>query len=631
MLESIHTQEPLLINTIGHSVGLLLFAGLLVLLIRDGRKGPEPKRYLPAVAALVALGWNAGSLVVLASSNSSPMFADVIAALSFGVLSLLPALLLHLSLEGRSRSIWVCGYILSGTALVLHLAELFGQGERLHQAALWVIIVGFGPLTLIAMFAARRDTSPPRHAGPRILAGMCLFLLAISFVHFRQGRMSTAWTGEVALHHAGIPLALYVLLQDYRFLLVDAFLRFLASGLVASGIIVASVLLNARFAILGRAARSPFLEGVLIVGGGLLLVGLVWVRGRLQLLLTRVVFRRSDREPVIRQIRDAGSKAESEAAFLERAAAILAAFMRTPECEVSPLVASALDAMSLAEASPVTLQGASRSAFGAPLPKPHEVSIPLRFAKGDGAVILLGRREGGRRYLSEDFHELGRMAAVIVEQVERLRNSEIQRLVSQAELRALRSQINPHFLFNSLNTLYGTIPRDAGEARRMVLNLAEIFRYCLKPERNLIPLAEEVQIISAYLDIEKLRLGDKLHTTIDVDPAAGRAPIPILSIQPLIENAVKHGVATRGEGAVALRVRTHDDGVLVEVSDDGSGFAATRPHGGGLGLDNVRQRLRLCFGEKVRLEIDSNDSGTKVSFRIPAEAFAPPITEAVPA
>ncbi|HLI82340.1 MAG TPA: histidine kinase [Bryobacteraceae bacterium] len=617
MLESIHTQEPLLINTIGHSVGLLLFAGLLLLLIRDGRKAPGAKRYLPAVAALVALGWNAGSLVVLAYSSSFPRFADVVAAVSFGVLSLLPALLLHLSLEGRNQPIWICGYFLSGTAMLLHLAELFGSGERLHWAALWIIIAGFGPLTLIAMWAARRETTPSRRTGPRILAGMCLFLLAISFVHFRPGRMSAAWKGELALHHAGIPLALYVLLQDYRFLLADAFVRFLASGVVAAGIMLLGILLNARFAILERAARNPFWEGISIVGGGLVLVGLVWVRGRLQLLLTRVVFRRSDREPALRQIRQAGSKAESESAFLEKAAAILAAFMRTPEHQVLPMAANALEAMSLTEPAPVVQPPALRTR--------HEVWVPVRFAKGDGAVILLGRREGGRRYLSEDFQELGRMAAVIVEQVERLRNSEIQRLVSQAELRALQSQINPHFLFNSLNTLYGTIPREASEARRMVLNLAEIFRYCLKPERNLIPLADEVQIIRAYLEIEKLRLGDKLRATIDVDRNAEQILIPILSVQPLIENAVKHGVAARGEGAVALRARARPGGVAIEVSDDGCGFAAAKAGAsGGVGLDNVRQRLRLCFGEDTRLEIESNPGGTKVSFLIPGVAQAIP-------
>src|SRR5439155_13629021 len=132
------------------------------------------------------------------------------------------------------------------------------------------------------------------------------------------------------------------------------------------------------------------------------------------------------------------------------------------------------------------------------------ICLPLRFTKGDGALILLGRREGGRRYLSEDLQELARLAAVAAEQVERFRSSEVQRLVSQAELRALQSQINPHFLFNSLNTLYGCIPRDAPEARRMVLNLAELFRYFLQSNRTTIRLSEEMQIVRAYLQIEAL-------------------------------------------------------------------------------------------------------------------------------
>jgi two-component system, LytTR family, sensor kinase len=621
MLESVQTHEPLLVNAVGHSLGLLLFAGFLVLVLRNRRRGPGARRNLPAVAAALALAWNAGSLVVLASANTAPMLADIVAALSFSVLSLLPAVLLHLSLEGKSRPIWVCGYILSGTAVALHLVELGWPGERLHQDALWVIIAGFAPVTVVAMLRMRGDVAPPRHAGPRIAVGMCLFLLAISFIHFRAGRVSAAWSGELALHHAGIPLALYVLLQDYRFLLVDAFLRFLANGLVASSVIVAGLVLNARLGIFSRAGRDPFLEGVLLVAGCLVLVALVWVRAKLQLLLTRVVFGRSDREPAIRQIREAGSRAETEGAFLNKAAAIMARFMRTPVSEVLEVpAAEALLAREPALITPASAPGAalSMSQKGSW----HEVLVPVRFVKGDGALLLLGGREGGRRYLSEDLQELGRMAAVVVEQVERFRNSEVQRLVSQAELRALQSQINPHFLFNSLNTLYGSIPREAAEARRMVLNLAEIFRYCLKAEGTLIPLAEEVEIVRAYLEIEALRLGDKLRTTIDVDRNTERALIPILSIQPLIENAVKHGVAVRGEGAVRFRTRTSSQGVLVEVSDDGEGFQPGRrtDTGGGLGLDNVRQRLRLCFGEAAQLHIESTRQGTTVSFLIPASA-----------
>ena len=109
-----------------------------------------------------------------------------------------------------------------------------------------------------------------------------------------------------------------------------------------------------------------------------------------------------------------------------------------------------------------------------------------------------------------------RLGSVIVESVERFRSEELKRLATQAELRALQAQINPHFLFNAFNTLYGTIDRGSFEARRLVLNLTDIFRYFLQGDRSFIPLSEELRIIKAYLEIEALRLGDRLETELDV-------------------------------------------------------------------------------------------------------------------
>ena len=152
--------------------------------------------------------------------------------------------------------------------------------------------------------------------------------------------------------------------------------------------------------------------------------------------------------------------------------------------------------------------------------------VPLRFARGDVRFLLLGSRKGGRRYLSEDFAILGRLATTVIEHVEQFRTLQMQQLVSQAELRALQAQINPHFLFNSLNTLYGTIARDNGEARRLVLNLADVFRYFLQADKTYIRVAEELKIVRAYLEIEELRLGPKLRTEFVVDDAALTASIP---------------------------------------------------------------------------------------------------------
>jgi LytS/YehU family sensor histidine kinase len=232
--------------------------------------------------------------------------------------------------------------------------------------------------------------------------------------------------------------------------------------------------------------------------------------------------------------------------------------------------------------------------------------------------IALGRRTGGRRYLSEDLAALARAADAIAEQLDLRHESEMRRLVSQAELRALQSQIHPHFLFNALNALYGIIPREAKGARDTVLNLADIFRYFLDTRKTLVPLSEELHIVEAYLDIERLRLGDKLHTEIVVDPGAKDVPIPILSIQPIVENAVKHGVAPLSTGGtVAIEVQREMGGELVvTVSDTGRGFPDSEE--GGVGLDNVRRRLELTYGGAATLDIYSGSEGSTVRILIPA-------------
>jgi LytS/YehU family sensor histidine kinase len=204
------------------------------------------------------------------------------------------------------------------------------------------------------------------------------------------------------------------------------------------------------------------------------------------------------------------------------------------------------------------------------------------------------------------------------EALETLRDAELRRLVSEAELRALQAQIHPHFLFNAFNTLYGIIPKEAVGARRTVLNLSELFRYFLETNQTFVSIEKEVGIIQAYLEIEALRLGAKLSIDLAVDPAVLNAKIPLLSIEPLVENAVKHGVAAKASGGtVRVAVRREDKWVRVEVADTGGGFSGDGGRSGGVGLDNVRQRLRLCYGLEADLEIDSSPDGSSVRFVIP--------------
>jgi LytS/YehU family sensor histidine kinase len=251
-----------------------------------------------------------------------------------------------------------------------------------------------------------------------------------------------------------------------------------------------------------------------------------------------------------------------------------------------------------------------------------EAIVPVRLAQRDVRFLLLGRRRGGQPYLSEDLRSLNHLASIVAEEVDRFRTTEMQRLVAEAELRALHSQINPHFLFNALNTIYGIIPREAASARRTVLNLAEIFRYFLQSDKILIPLSEELKIVMAYLEIERLRLGPRMQTSIQIDKEAERVLIPVLSIQPLVENGIKHGLAKHSDEGW-LRVTAHlSDGMVHVVVEDARAkpvaeWADFHFEGSGIGLSNVSRRLQLCFGDDVGVKIQRTPYGARVDFSVP--------------
>jgi hypothetical protein len=395
---------------------------------------------------------------------------------------------------------------------------------------------------------------------------------------------------------------LFVLLQNYRFLLLDAFLRFVVNATLAAAAVLASLRI-VEWADSGALRMHPFDAGLLFAGGCLLLTLFVYVRNRIQSWLTSVVFLRSNVEGALEQLLKLVRAAQDESVYLPSAAEAIARFVRTSRLELT-------DHAPRGDGAPAWV---------------HAV-VPLRFSRGDARYLLLGPREGGRRYLSEDFAALMRLGAAVVEHVEQLRGIQMQGLVSQAELKALQAQINPHFFFNALNTLYGTIDRANGDARRLVLNLADVFRYLLRSDRTLIEIEEELRIVRAYLEIEQLRLGAKLRTEINVDAAALPAMIPLLSVQPLVENAVKHGVAPRtGAGFVRLKITAQPDMLSVTVSNSGecdsSALTSARADGG-IGLANVRRRLELCYGEESSFLAEVEDGVTTVGFLLPLKLVA---------
>jgi two-component system LytT family sensor kinase len=603
---------PLFINILGHAAGALIFAIFLTLLFSGRGWSGSRGRYLSGLAAALALAWNLGSLVVLAWPELPPRALDVMVAFSFSVLSLLPAVLLHVSLGDRRRWLVTAGYVLSTVAVVMHFWEIAGNGAALHQTALVVITVGF---LILAVVAAAGPAIYGRSSRFRVLASMCLALFAMSFIHFGSGHASQAWSSELVVHHAGIPLALFLLLQDYRFVLLDAFVRFLANALLAAILSAFIILAAFRLVLVERLSESALHEALLLMSVCFFFVLFAWLRSKVQRWLTQVVFRRGGVSALSTQVKDCPAFT-SEEQYLDWAAALMAAAVSTKSfAVVDPKAlgaASDLCIPALADSLPALRSSVEWSWT--------EAIVPVRLGPGDLKLILLGSRHGGQRYLSEDLDALSRTASQISERVEILRNQEMNRLVSQAELRALQSQINPHFLFNALNTLYGSIPREAGGARRMVLNLAEIFRYFLQSERTYVPLSQEMQIVRAYLEVEQLRLGTRLRVELNVDPAALDVPVPVLSVQPLVENAIKHGIAPSAQpGYVCVNVELRLNELRIAVENSGT-LKGHEESGTGVGLRNVRRRLEICYGSGANLELAFDTQKTRAYISIPMAA-----------
>jgi two-component system LytT family sensor kinase len=199
---------------------------------------------------------------------------------------------------------------------------------------------------------------------------------------------------------------------------------------------------------------------------------------------------------------------------------------------------------------------------------------------------------------------------------------EQQRLLMQARLDALSSQINPHFLFNTLNSVSSLIRTNPQQARVVVYQLSNILRRLLRKHDNFSTLRDELSFIDDYLSIEVVRFGDKLAFRKDVEPATLDMQLPSMLLQPLIENCIKHGLASKVEGgSITLRARRVEERLHLLIADDGVGIPEAEMatlFDRGIGVSNVNERLKVLFGADYRLWIDSKPGhGTRIEIEVP--------------
>jgi sensor histidine kinase YesM len=228
--------------------------------------------------------------------------------------------------------------------------------------------------------------------------------------------------------------------------------------------------------------------------------------------------------------------------------------------------------------------------------------------------LVLGPRSRGQSYRSEDLNFLDAIAAQFSGLLESFEARQARHLAVRSELKALRAQINPHFLFNALNTL-ADMAKDRPEAEQTILHLSKVFRYVLdSTRRETVPLREEIAFIRSYLEIEQARFEDKLRFEIDVPDALLDEPVPPMLLQPLVENAIKHGIAPKiGGGAIRISALRSEHGLRFTVSDDGVGFDPARAKMN-VGIANVRARVEALGGGWTLQS--APEQGTSISFEL---------------
>ncbi len=240
---------------------------------------------------------------------------------------------------------------------------------------------------------------------------------------------------------------------------------------------------------------------------------------------------------------------------------------------------------------------------------PRAWSTPWAFFASMGTLLYLG---------SLALHYV--LAALEQRRTSERTEQELRVLAREAELKALRAQLNPHFLFNSLNSISALTTLDPGRAREMCVLLSTFLRTSLRlGEQGSVPLAEELELARSYLAIEQIRFGSRLQVAWEVDEALKAVEVPTLLLQPLVENAIKHGIAQVPEGGL-LRIAVVPHGPYAEVTVENPVDAdAEPPVGLGLGLQQVKQRLQGCFGHHTYFQTRIHEGRHTVVFGIPRE------------
>jgi two-component system, LytTR family, sensor kinase len=593
-----------LVHLVGFVAGVVLYAMLATMTVRTDDR-------IPFATAVLGLVWNSVALVIYGLHDFDlpapiPHAWPWIVALAFSAVGFLPAVVVHSAVQSAGRRpgasfLIRAAYAVSGTAAIIQVIDA-GRGTPLpSRTALYILTIGYAVLIVAVALYSRRQPG-----WRRALTAVALAAFAVMALHLSQHAPgSDTWATELVGHHASLPLALVILYQDYRFAFADLFLKRALTLVALLSLIVTLYELLAAPLILPHLPQPGAVAALL---GLWTITALAYPRLRTAIhgVVDRLILRRVD----YRRLRDSvAARVES----LDSEPAILD--------DVCHTLAGALTAARVAwsDASPT-----------------ETFAAVVRVPTTDAPVytITISGLTAGRRLLSDDFAMLDGVALLAARRLDALRvaqerygrdlrEREILQLATQAQLTALRAQLNPHFLFNALTTIGHLMEAAPHRALETLFQLTSLLRAVLtRSDLALATLGDEIDIVRAYLSIERARFEERLSVTIDVPPALLTLPLPPLLIQPLVENAIKHGISPRKlGGTVIVAARATDDDLVVTVTDTGIGATPTdmaRGRASGIGLANVNARLEHYYGAAATLLVRSTPGlGTTVEVSIP--------------
>ena len=565
-----------------------------------------------------------------------------VAAIAYTALGFLPAVVVHSTLLRTKRSgRWFVGTAYAGSALagLMHvLAAARGDAGAPPSIGLLLLTITYASLLGILVVTERG-----RPGFQRSITGVALAAFAVSALHLSRhvGLVDQdPWPVELIGHHASLPLVLAILYQDYRFAFADLFLKRALSLLALAGLVallyagLAAPLVDPH----AIAARRALNDGAHLFATEALLalwiataLAYPFIQRRMFRFVDRVVLRRADYRELRAELGRRLTAARDVDGALDVTSTLLARALGASTASWNPMRSEGVRG-----GGPTITLDARRS----------EASIAIPTAIAPSFEIAVDASSGGRTLLSDDLMLIDAVAASVGRRIDELRlenervareqqEQEMRRLATEAELRALRAQLNPHFLFNALNTLGHLMQSAPDRALTTLYRLTGLLRAVLRRTNGeFVALREELEIVESYLAIERERFQERLIVSITAPDELLGARVPPLILQPLVENAVKHGIAPlRDGGSVTVRVSSDvgsgdaDGNLRLVVIDTGSGHAADGAWlGTGVGLSNIEVRLRHYFGARAALTVSETPGGGTT-----VEACLPRIMRETPA